>query len=262
MVLEAQITFSKETTKLWVENLQLSITLMDTTTLPKELHPESLYFLFNEKSLVFIGSQSEVERLDTFSFTEVIEWHTQQEVDKQYLERIFTNAALAAGIALDATPQPVPENVVKQTTELEQATIQIIEKMGYPLVPIVKKKRSVKARHKWTKAVSEVEFSIDTRESIATVMWIKRNQMLIKKGATMMKTAPLNKDGSVGLSAKMGQQLRSEHENQFKEFVTTEDIVLKSVNEVGLFLYFAGTNSWLEMVDASGKTLNEWTIVD
>ena len=51
-------------------------------------------------------------------------------------------------------------------------------------------------------------------------------------------------------------------EGQFKDFVTTEDIVLKSVNEVGLFLYFAGTNSWLELVDENGKTLNEWTVVE
>lgn len=49
---------------------------------------------------------------------------------------------------------------------------------------------------------------------------------------------------------------------RFKDFVTTEDIVLKSVNEVGLFLYFAGTNSWLELVDENGKTLNEWTVVE
>ncbi|MEG2708985.1 MAG: hypothetical protein RR968_07605, partial [Vagococcus sp.] len=113
-----------------------------------------------------------------------------------------------------------------------------------------------------TKEVSEMDFFIDTRDSLATVRWIKRNQMLIKKGATMMAVAPLNKDGSVGFSAKMGDKIRSENSDKFKNFVTTEDILLKSVNEVGLFLYFAGTNSWLEMIDQNGKTLNEWTVVD
>ena len=86
--------------------------------------------------------------------------------------------------------------------------------------------------------------------------------MLIKAGATMMPEAPLNKDGSVGFSARFGEKLRDERKGQFKDFVTTEDIILKSVNEVGLFLYFAGTNSWLELVDKNGKTLNEWTVVE
>lgn len=41
-----------------------------------------------------------------------------------------------------------------------------------------------------------------------------------------------------------------------------EDIVLKSVNEVGLFFYFVGINSWLELVDENGKILNEWIVVE
>ncbi|MFD1900942.1 hypothetical protein GQR36_14845 [Enterococcus termitis] len=47
-----------------------------------------------------------------------------------------------------------------------------------------------------------------------------------------------------------------------KNYVTTDDIILKSVNEVGLFLYFGGTNSWLELTDKDGKTINEWTVVE
>jgi hypothetical protein len=43
--------------------------------------------------------------------------------------------------------------------------------------------------------------------------------------------------------------------------VTTEDVVLKSVNEVGHFLYYAGTNSWLVLKDKDGKTIDEWTVV-
>ncbi|MGC3359859.1 hypothetical protein ACPTKX_16425, partial [Enterococcus faecalis] len=78
----------------------------------------------------------------------------------------------------------------------------------------------------------------------------------------MIPEAPLNKDASVGFSASFGEKLRDERKGQFKDLVTTEDIVLKSVNEVGLFLYFAGTNSRLELVDENGKTLNEWTVVE
>lgn len=127
--------------------------------------------------------------------------------------------------------------------------------------PKPKRAVSSKARHKWTKEVSQIPFYINARQSKATVFWQKRNEMLIKSGATLMPKAPLNKDGSIGFSAKFGEKLRDEHKAHIKNFTTTQDIVLKSVNEVGLFLYFAGTNSWLELVDENGKSLNEWTIV-
>lgn len=119
-----------------------------------------------------------------------------------------------------------------------------------------------KAQHRWNKEVSEIEFYIDSRESKATIIWQKRNEMLLKKGAKLMKEVPLNKDGSLGFAAKMGTTLRNEHQDKIKDFTTTEDIIFKSVNEVGLFLYFGGTNSWLEMVDKNGKTIDEWTIVN
>lgn len=37
-----------------------------------------------------------------------------------------------------------------------------------------------------------------------------------------------------------------------------EDIIVKSVNEVSLLLYFVGINSWLEIVDEYGKFIDEW----
>lgn len=145
----------------------------------------------------------------------------------------------------------------------------MLQAFGYTLNPerrpetkTESKPKSVKARHRWSKVVSEIEFFIDTRESKATVLWQKRNEMLLKAGAQMMPSAPLNKDGSLGFAAKMGEKIRADHASQVKDFKTTEDIVLKSVNEIGLFLYFGGTNSWLEMVDKDGKTINEWTVVD
>lgn len=86
--------------------------------------------------------------------------------------------------------------------------------------------------------------------------------MLLKAGAKLMPIAPLNKDGSVGFSAKMGEKLRLDYQDKIKDFVTTKDIVLKSVNEVGLLLYFAGTNSWLELLDSDGKSIDEWTKIE
>ncbi|MFC6316228.1 hypothetical protein ACFQHW_11690 [Lapidilactobacillus achengensis] len=118
-----------------------------------------------------------------------------------------------------------------------------------------------KARHRWSKDVAALTFKVDHDGAKATVIWRKRNEMVIAKGAVMKAEAPLNRNGELGFSARFAQQLRQEHQDQFQDFVTTTDIVLKSVNEVGLFLYFAGTNSWLVLKDAQGKTIHDWTVV-
>lgn len=134
--------------------------------------------------------------------------------------------------------------------------------------PAVKKsveksvKKGGKAQHRWSKELVAIEFYARVGEAKATVVWQKRNEVVIKAGAHMMKETPLNKDGSIGFGARFALTLRREHEHQFEDFVTTEDIVLKSVNEVGHFLYFGGRNSWLELMDAGGRTIDEWTRVE
>lgn len=75
-----------------------------------------------------------------------------------------------------------------------------------------------------------------------------------------MPTLPLNKDGSVGFAAKLGEKLRTDYADGVDNFTTTKDLIFKSVNEVGIFLYFGGTNGWLEFVDAEGKTIDSYTL--
>jgi hypothetical protein len=123
------------------------------------------------------------------------------------------------------------------------------------------KAKSGKVVHRWSKEVSEVDFYVDYEDSKAVVRWQKRNEMLIKKGAVLKSEIPLLKDGSIGFAAKFTLQLREMNEDKVKDFVTTEDIILKSVNEVGNFLYFAGTNSWLVLKDKDGKTIDAYTAV-
>ena len=261
MALTTQVTFKKTETIISIDTLKTLITIHNLKILPKKLNENSIILFYNQKELVFVGLEKD---LHTTSFDTVIEIHTQQDIEPIYLKRMFIDDALEKGRSLNSDTEPsVPTNISNTFRELFDSILLVIEKMGYPIETENKKKaKPAKARHKWTKEVSKKEFYIDTRDSIATVMWIKRNQMLIKKGATMMKEAPLNKDGSVGFSAKMGDKIRSENSDKFQNFKTTEDIILKSVNEVGLFLYFAGTNSWLEMIDTDGRTLNEWTVVE
>lgn len=119
-----------------------------------------------------------------------------------------------------------------------------------------------KARHRWSREVSSIEFRVDAFGSSATVMWRKRNEMVIKQGAKMRRDVVLNKDGSVGFSARFAQQIRAEHSAEYEDFTTTADIVLRSVNEVGLFLYFGGTNGWLVLHDDQGRTIHDWTVLE
>ncbi|WP_301452404.1 hypothetical protein [Bifidobacterium mongoliense] len=37
--------------------------------------------------------------------------------------------------------------------------------------------------------------------------------------------------------------------------------MLRSVNEVGLFLYYGRTNGWLVLRDGDGRTIHDWTVV-
>ena len=264
MNLQTHILFLETTTSITVDEFPLTIEIIKTNSVPKSLKQNGLYLLVNEKQILFIGDEKELRSLRKVTFDEIIEINSQEDIEWRYLERQLVNQAIEEGLSLEAyDTQTVPENIQHQLKDIINPLLFILEKMGIPFKKAQKKKaKPAKARHKWTKEISEKEFFINTRDSIATVMWIKRNQMLIKKGATMMKDAPLNKDGSVGFAAKMGDKIRLDHQSQIKDFVTTEDIILKSVNEVGLFLYFAGTNSWLEMIDSDGKTLNEWTVVE
>lgn len=264
MPLTTQVTFAKNKTHITIESLETTLSLIKTKNIPKKLDPNATYLLYLDQALIFIGSQTELLSLETPTFTSLVSITIPTDIDSIYLQRSLINIALEKGVVLlSGAETNVPTNITQQLTNIQEALFLILENTGHPFEALViKKAKPAKARHKWTKEVSEMDFFIDTRDSLATVRWIKRNQMLIKKGATMMAEAPLNKDGSVGFSAKMGDKIRSENSDKFKNFVTTEDILLKSVNEVGLFLYFAGTNSWLEMIDQNGKTLNEWTVVD
>jgi len=120
---------------------------------------------------------------------------------------------------------------------------------------------AAKPRHKYSATLAKVPFQVDYKGSKATVYWKKRNEFVVKKGASLLHDAPLTKAGIIGFAGKFGLRLREEHESQIKDDVLTEDISLRSVNEVGTFLYFAGTNSWLHLKSPEGKTLNELTIV-
>ena len=165
------------------------------------------------------------------------------------------------------TDQKVPSHQTKVLTAYLNKLTPYLDLLGYQFkavqeTPAEPAKSSGKAQYRFTKAIAEIPFYVDYDGAKAEVQWLKRNDMVIKKGAVLKQDMPLNQDGSVGFSQKFALTLRQEHADDIgSDFVTTADIHLKSVNEVGHLLYFAGTNSWLILKDQAGQTLSSHAIV-
>lgn len=165
------------------------------------------------------------------------------------------------------TDQKVPSHQTKVLTAYLNKLTPYLDLLGYQFkavqeTPAAPAKSSGKAQYRFTKAIAEIPFYVDYDGAKAEVQWLKRNDMVIKKGAVLKQDMPLNQDGSVGFSQKFALTLRQEHADAIgSDFVTTADIHLKSVNEVGHLLYFAGTNSCLILKDQAGQTLSSHAIV-
>lgn len=210
-------------------------------------------------TLVYAGGKLTAITTETTAGERFITIQPSWELEPQYLAKALLEHAQANGLLKTAEDTTLPEGPAKAVATFLKELLPLLDKLGYLMEPA--KKKPAKAQHRWAKAVSTIAFHVNRPDSQATVYWQKRNEMLIKAGAKMATEVPLNKDGSVGFSARFAQKLRDEHATKFTDFVTTEDIILKSVNEVGLFLYFGGTNSWLELLDDQGKSIDEWTVV-
>jgi len=119
----------------------------------------------------------------------------------------------------------------------------------------------MKDRHKWSKEVSGIEFLFSDNGSSGKVHWQSRKELVLKAGAVLTPDPQLNKDGTLNFSAKVARALRDEHAGAIKNGVTTEDMIFPSPNEVGIFLRYGGSNTWLSLKDKDGKTLHEWSVI-
>ncbi|MBL1229104.1 DUF4357 domain-containing protein [Enterococcus sp. BWB1-3] len=263
MEVNLKVKINEKKINIQFEDREGEINIIDAEDKSINLAHPAVYFLLKDNKVNYIGKVSESYTLDSSNFNKIIVITPPWEIEPLYLEQLFLTEAKENKLKLvDPVTEEVkvPANQKKAVTEYKNEVLLILEKFGYSLQ--VKKAKPAKASHRWTKAVSQIEFYVDSRESKATVLWQKRNEMVIKAGAILKPEGRLNKDGSIGMDMKFGDKLRDDHKEAIKDFKTTEDVVLKSVNEAGLFLYYGGTNGWLEMKDSSGKTIDEWTKVD
>lgn len=264
MTIEATLSLSKENINLQLADNLGQLTIHYTKDKTVFESTASVYLLFKENTLKEIGVANEKLTTRT-SFDTFVQLTPPWDTELDYLAQRLVETAEEANIKLIKKPKSlaIPANYYNSVSAYQDTVLIILEKFGFvlkaPETP--KKPRPAKAQHRWRKDVSNIEFYVDDFDCKATIIWQKRNEMLIKKGAKLRKDYELNKDGSIGLDVRMTTQLRKEQEDKIENFVTTEDVILKSVNESGLFLYYGGRNGWLVFKDQEGKTIDEWTIV-
>lgn len=179
-----------------------------------------------------------------------------RDLAQQMVEVWQKNALKTAGLFEE---QKIAANHYPIVANYQELLFELLATFGYENEKV--KAKPMKAQHRWNKKVSEISFYIDYNDAKGEVVWQKRNEMRLLAGAKLTQEMPLNKDGSVGFSARLTEKLRADYADKISNYTTTEDIVLKSVNEVGIFVYYAGTNGWLVLKDKNGKTIDEYTVV-
>jgi hypothetical protein len=183
--------------------------------------------------------------------------------DQEMVVQVIRDILEEGGVKLAGKSESlvVPTNLEKSIRRALKDVFRVLAVFKIKTTKV--KHQSPKAQHRFNKALVNHPFFVDKDGSKATVYWQKRDEMLIKAGATMIQEVPLLQNGKEGFQVKFAKTLRAEQASKWdpQRYVTTEDIVLKSVNEVGHFLYFAGSNSWLELIDADGKSIHELTVV-
>lgn len=228
-------------------------------------------FAFNENEIFLLTKKNQIKmigtdisRIEKLEFDKVVILNlgnTDLELLQAYyyLLELAEEASLKLETKLDKIS--LSSHILKiYRQELDDA-LQALSSFGIKLEK--KKYVTAKAQHRWKKSIADIEFHLNRKDASATIFWQKSNEMLIKAGAKMAADIPLLKDGSIGFGARFALNIREEQKDKWnpENYTTTEDIIVKSVNEMGHFLYFAGTNSWLELFDAEGRTIHELTVV-
>ncbi|WP_119326542.1 hypothetical protein [Companilactobacillus musae] len=224
---------------------------------PEEINSESIFFSLKNNEMVELSFGSLNNVGDATNFIEIV---VPENIIAPDFFFFLTEELKQDGYQMNVNYQmTISDQSIAVYRKYWENILPLLRAFGLQIVQL--KKPIAKPRHKYQKSLANVPFKIDYNGSKATVYWVKRNELVIKKGAILLANAPLTKAGLIGFAGKFGLRLRQENENQIKENILTSDVTLRSVNEVGTFLYFAGTNSWKQFISPDGKTLDELTIV-
>jgi hypothetical protein len=216
----------------------------------------TVFFLVKNNSIIAIMTDASLDV--TQSHDRIISITPSWEIQAPYLAHYYQEKFGFSKKAGESIPGEQRELVAACAKNFDL----LLDKLGYVKSPhSLQSEKKTKPRHQWKKELKDRPFYLDYQGSKATVYWQKRNEMRIEKGAKLAEEVPYNKDGSLGFSARLGEKIRQDHQEAIKDHYTIEEVILKSVNEVGLFLYYGGTNGWLQLKDQAGQTLHELTVV-
>ena len=179
------------------------------------LPENSFYLFFAQKECQAIGKTIEPKKWD-----KVILIQLSWEIEAPHMIASLLEKAQASGLTImtdETLDRKIPTNIQKKLATPNEEILTIFSLFGYSLGEQQKteKKKPAKARHRWSKKISEIPFTVNFRNSQATLYWLSRNEMLIKSGATLLTEAPRNKDGSVGYSAKYGEKYETTSKSIF-----------------------------------------------
>lgn len=220
---------------------------------PTSVKPAPVQLAMTDRHLVGVNAVPEIA-------DQVLDLQLNWDVEPEYLARMFE--AAMSGIELDDAR--IPKGVISGVSATYDHVVAVLNVLGYKLTKreaAPAKKRPAKARHRFDSKLADVPFTVEFAGAKATVFWRKAKEMEIAAGAQLRQDPAMNKDGSPSYGMKYGDKLRDDHSDAIDNFVTVKPVTLRSVNEVGLFLYYGDTNSWLQLVNADGQTLGEITEV-
>ncbi len=224
-----------------------------------------IFFLTKKRQIIMIATDKKL--IPNLEFDKIIVLNPKvYELDTAYLETFLIEKAQEASMKLVVLPETIklPSNIYSICNKAADEFLPSLEAFGFKFAK--KKAFSAKAQHRWKKSISEIPFQIKHEGTSGTVIWQKSTEMRLLAGAKMLPNdaAPKRADGTLGFTAKFALNLREENKEKFdpETWTTTEDIILRSVNELSHFLYFAGKNSWLEIFDDKGRSIHELTVVN
>lgn len=243
----------------------------------------------SEKNILFLLSDNKIKKVykstDKIIFKnpkidKVIIISVPSKIDIENLEYAFLKEAFENNIKLEngfegkfienelSNKSNFWEEQEYDINEYKDKVLVILQRFGYNILKEENKAKltdtkapNLKARHKWSKEVSNIKFTAKLRGGEGCAIWKSKDELVLLAGAKLVKDPQLNKDGSVNFSAQLTEKFRLDYADKIVDNITTEDIIFKSPNQLGIFLFYGGQNTWQELKDSSGKSLDEWSVI-
>jgi len=272
MKIKLDVYITESETNIQFDDNRSTVKILDARNFDFNVSQPNLCFLLNEGSIKYIGQTTDDILQEDKNFDKVITITVPVEVNLEYLEYAIIEEAIQNEITLvnkQTLVEPkLLEDQKNDTNEYKDKILFILQNFGYDMFRLKKnaepanKPRPAKARHKWSKEISKIEFTAKSESGEGKAIWQSKDKLVLLSGAKLVVDPQLNKDGSVNFSAQFAQKLRSDHSDKIADNVTTVDIVFPSPNTLGMFLFFGGQNTWAELKDSNGKSLDDWSRVD